>query len=338
MQKHKISIIFVNYNGEKYLGEQDLSDALIGFLETDFENFEFIFVDNNSNDKSVDLAESIFANYPNVKTKIIKNKFNSGFSGGCNQGIKFANGEYYCLVNNDDKPIQKDWLKKLYSKLLLLSPKDVVFCKKMCWDNPDKIDACGLTMNRAGLIVHTKLNNTFSHCLIWQTPVLFHRNVDRNIGGFFDDVYVILNDDTDSSVCVCMYGGEIYFMPDSLVVHKRSATMKSLPVEFVAFHGRKNTILTILKNYSLINLIKWLPVTILIYIVASCYYIFKGRPDQFKATMKAIAWNIKNIKQTLKKRAFVQNNIRSIADSKFFNLCATFSPVKMLMGKKIWPK
>ena len=328
----------VNYNGEKYLGKYDLADALESFLRTNYPLFEFIFVDNDSTDNSVIIAKEIFKKYPNVKTRILENNTNLGFAGGCEVGLIYAKGDYICLVNNDDKALNSIWLSELVRNIERNEKIGAAFGKKLKWDKPEEVDARGLTMNPVGLIQQTNLKDKISECLIWQTPVLIKRNIIENIGGLFDDDYVILNDDTDSSLRIWFAGYKMLYVPTAVVLHKRSATMKRLPVEFVAFHGRKNTIQTLLKNYELKDLVKWLPVTLCVYTSAMVYYVYRKRLDQVKATLKAMFWNIINLKKTWRKRYYIQRFVRNTGDNAVFKLMRPFSFTDTIKSEKLWPK
>jgi len=334
----KVSIIMVNYNGIKYVGKEDLASAVKSFLETDYPSFEFIFVDNNSDDGGIELVEAIFRKYPHIKTKIIKNSKNLGFAGGCNKGIIHSDGNYVCLVNNDDKPINNNWLKELVEVIERFDNVGAVFSKKMKWNNPLRVDARGMTINPAGIVCKSDLKDEISPCLIWQTPVLVKRKVIKDIGGMFDDDFVILHDDTDSSLRIWLAGYKILYVPNSIVLHKRSATMKNLSVEFVTFHGRKNIIQTLLKCYEIKNLVKWLPITLMIYLTSIFYFLLIKRPDQAKSSLMAIMWNVKNIKRVIKKRRYVQKNIRKVSDNVIFRMMKPFSIHEIIKGEKVWPK
>ncbi|MGI0015374.1 MAG: glycosyltransferase, partial [Nitrososphaera sp.] len=290
----KVSVIMVNYNGATFLRE-GLTEAVHAFMKTDYPHIEFIFVDNCSTDSSIEEVAKVFAQYPRVPSLVVRNDDNMGFAGGCEEGLKAATGEYLCLVNNDDKPIDTDWLRQLIGVIQSDEKIGVAFCKKMKWDNPSEIDARGLTMNPAGLMQNTKLEDELSDCLVWQTPVLIKRKIISEIGGLFDEDYVVLNDDTDSSLRIWLAGYRIVYVPSAVVLHKRSATMKMLPVEFITFHGRKNTIQTVIKNYGFMNLIRWLPVTAGIYLTLYFYYLKIGRKDHARGTLRALTWNVMNI-------------------------------------------
>jgi len=330
----------VNYNGVKYIGKKDLQEAIESFLKTDYPDFEFIFVDNASTDKSVALVRNILKKYPSVRAKIIINKRNLGFAGGCNIGIEHSEGEYICLVNNDDKPVDNNWLRELVKVIESNKKIGAVFAKKMKWHNPLKVDAKGMTINPAGFVAGpTNLGDERpSPCLIWQTPVLFRRELIDKIGSsFFDDDYIILHDDTDSSIRIWLAGYKILYVPTSIVVHKRSATMKKLPVEFVAFHGRKNIIQTLIKCYQFKNLVKWMPITLMFYLASVIYYLKIHRIDQAKATIRAIAWNLSNIKTLIWKRRHIQKN-RRVSDDIILNLMKSFRLTDLISRRKVWPR
>ena len=63
-------------------------------------------VDNNSKDDS---PQKIAKKFPHVK--LIKNKKNEGFAKAVNQGLKFAQGKYV-FIGNDDIVFGKNSLKK----------------------------------------------------------------------------------------------------------------------------------------------------------------------------------------------------------------------------------
>ncbi|MCF1190315.1 glycosyltransferase family 2 protein [Mangrovimonas sp. AS39] len=88
-----LSIIIVNYNGEKYL--DDCLSSI--FIQCEGINFEIIIWDNASSDDSNKLIK---ANYGNRVT-LIESKMNLGFAGGNNGASKLAKGTFLLLLNND---------------------------------------------------------------------------------------------------------------------------------------------------------------------------------------------------------------------------------------------
>ncbi|KKR54680.1 MAG: hypothetical protein A2079_07335 [Geobacteraceae bacterium GWC2_48_7] len=105
--KDKISIITANYNGLKYL------EPLFNSLKNQtYQNFEIIFVDNNSSDGSVQFVEK---KYPEIK--VVQNKTNLGFAGGNNSALPYCDGEYVALINND-MVADPRWLEEMHNALI----------------------------------------------------------------------------------------------------------------------------------------------------------------------------------------------------------------------------
>ncbi|MBP7847646.1 glycosyltransferase [Patescibacteria group bacterium] len=94
-----VSIVILNYNGKKFN-----QACLSSVLQQSYTNFEIIFVDNASRDGSVEEVEKNFeTEIISGKIKVIRNKINTGFSGGNNIGVAHADSQsfYICLLNND---------------------------------------------------------------------------------------------------------------------------------------------------------------------------------------------------------------------------------------------
>ncbi|MCD4669471.1 MAG: glycosyltransferase family 2 protein [Actinomycetia bacterium] len=101
-----ISIITVNWNGKKYLG--DLFSSLAS-LNYPGDKLQIIMVDNNSIDGSIRFVEKKF---PRVEIVLLKE--NMGYAGGNNEGLQRARGRYIALINNDCIA-DPDWLCEMLS-------------------------------------------------------------------------------------------------------------------------------------------------------------------------------------------------------------------------------
>lgn len=92
----ELSIIIVSYNTKT-----ELNACLTSVFQNIKQlNFEIIVIDNNSSDSS---ASMITRNFPDVI--LINNADNYGFAKAVNQGLKFAKGNYYLLLNPDTKVV-----------------------------------------------------------------------------------------------------------------------------------------------------------------------------------------------------------------------------------------
>lgn len=86
-----LSIVIVNFNGEKYL-----HSCLDSITENLTISYEVIIVDNNSSDNSILIIKNEYH-----WVKLIQIDDNMGFSKGNNYGVKRARGTFILLLNND---------------------------------------------------------------------------------------------------------------------------------------------------------------------------------------------------------------------------------------------
>jgi len=102
----KLSIITPNYNYCNYI-EQTIQSV----INQDYNNIEYIIVDDGSTDNSVDIIRSYVTNYP---TKIIfVSQVNSGQTIAINKALSLATGDVIVWINSDDY-----FLPNVFSKVI----------------------------------------------------------------------------------------------------------------------------------------------------------------------------------------------------------------------------
>lgn len=123
MADPKVSIIIPIYNTEKYL--EKCLDSL--FNQT-LNGLEFIFVDDCSTDKSVEIIQEVVNQYPLIKdnVKIVFHKTNKGVATVRNTGLMHAQGEYVGWVDSDDW-IALNMYEELYNKAIIENA-EIVWC------------------------------------------------------------------------------------------------------------------------------------------------------------------------------------------------------------------
>lgn len=94
--KPSISVIIPVYGVEKYL--QDCIDSLINQT---FQDCEFIFVNDASPDRCIDILKKNQEKYPG-KIRVLDSEENLGIGGARNLGISVAKGKYIGFVDSDD--------------------------------------------------------------------------------------------------------------------------------------------------------------------------------------------------------------------------------------------
>lgn len=103
----EISIIIPIYNREKHLEK-----CIRSVIEQDFENIEIICVNDGSEDKSLEILESLQKEDERI---IIVNKKNGGSSSARNAALKIARGKY-CLNIDSDDWIEQGYFKAIYER------------------------------------------------------------------------------------------------------------------------------------------------------------------------------------------------------------------------------
>lgn len=92
MTMKKVSVILPVYGVERYIAA-----TVQSVLEQTYRNFEFLIVDDDSPDKSIEICQKI----KDPRIKILRQK-NQGVSAARNTGIQHAQGEYLAFIDGDD--------------------------------------------------------------------------------------------------------------------------------------------------------------------------------------------------------------------------------------------
>lgn len=102
-----VSIIIPTYNSSDYITE-----TLTKLEKQTYPNFEIVIV----NDGSKDNTSNVLREYGLTHSRlIIINKENGGVSSARNTGIRKAQGQFICFMDDDDE-IDPNYLLKMYSR------------------------------------------------------------------------------------------------------------------------------------------------------------------------------------------------------------------------------
>ena len=107
-----LSIIIPSYNEEENINEiyERIKKTLI---DINIDNFEIIFVENGSTDKSLEILKKI--NQNDKKVKIVSFSRNFGYQNAILAGLKYSKNDHVCILDGDlqDPPeIIKDFVAK----------------------------------------------------------------------------------------------------------------------------------------------------------------------------------------------------------------------------------
>ena len=194
-----VSILIPNMNHKKVL--KTCIDSL--FNVNQYKNFEIIIIENNSTEKEIfEYYEQIQKEHNNINVVTWNGQFN--YSAINNFGAKYANGEYFLLLNNDTEMISKDALSEMVG-CCMRSEVGAVGAKLLYEDNT--VQHAGVIVGFAGYACHpfigiknesngymmrARINCDYS--AVTAACMLVKKSVFNEINGFDEDLKVAGND------------------------------------------------------------------------------------------------------------------------------------------------
>ena len=121
MNTTRISVIIPIYKVEKFIER-----CVRSLMEQTLQEVEYIFVDDATPDKSIEVLERCLALYPNRKAVILHHSQNQGLPAARNTGLQVATGKYIFHCDSDDY-VEHDMLEKLYQRAEE-TDADIVWC------------------------------------------------------------------------------------------------------------------------------------------------------------------------------------------------------------------
>lgn len=308
-----VSIIIVNYNGQKLL-----ENCFESLSKVTYPNFETILVDNNSEDNSIQYVKE---NFP--ETLIIKLEKNYGFAYPNNIGAKNAKGEMLLFLNNDTTVDHKfvDTLVNTMNN----DPK-IAICQSMLLKPNGDVDSSGDFVDTMGVAYSSKekVIKTREILSAKGAAMMMKKDIFNKLGGF-DEKFYLSFEDVDLGWRTWILGYKVVVVPDSLVYHLGGKTSEKMKYE-IAFHGFKNQLSMKFTNFEKSNSINSIILFFCIYgirmIRVILDYKIKGsttitstnyenkiaRKPQLKIILKSLMWILKNQNYLRKKHNQVNSN------------------------------
>lgn len=151
MNDIKVSICVPVYGVEKYIEK-----CAISLFEQTYSNIEYIFVNDNTPDKSIEILESVIERYPDRKPyiRIIAHEKNRGLAAARNTAVDAVKTDFLIHIDSDD------WVdKNLVKELVLMQEKnnaDIVTADAIAYyPNQKKIFKVLRTTNAKELTLNT---------------------------------------------------------------------------------------------------------------------------------------------------------------------------------------
>lgn len=218
----KIFIVIINWNGLK-----DTIECLNSLQKTSYKNKTIIVVDNGSLNNEADKIKKEFKD-----TLTIKLDKNTGFTGGCNTGMKYAiqNGADYVMLLNNDTCVSKNFLEPLLEGLQkdksigMVSPKILYHKSNKIWCMGGKIStSTGISIMIGKNDLSSKYSNNIIPDFLTGCAILISKQNLEKIG-YFDNQYFAYYEDVDWSYRCKKLGYKIKVITKSIIWHKKSSS------------------------------------------------------------------------------------------------------------------
>lgn len=336
MPEPLVSLVIVNHNGIEFVDA-----CLRSIFESSYGNFEVIFVDNGSTDKSLEYAKENFGS--DRRINFVENRASLGPAVGRNRGAKLAKGKYLIFLDNDTK-VEKNFISELTK---VLEPDNSIGAgqaKLLRMGTDNLYDCAGDYLGPLGFLIERSRGSKDTGQFDYITDILsaksaasiIRKELFDRIGGFDEDYYMYL-EETDLSWRVWLSGYRVVFIPGARVYHAFNTPKKDFkryyPKYIVRYYGCRNYISTLIKNLNYPGLIRILPLHLCCWTLLSCFFALKGDFYDSFLILKGIGWNILNIASLIKKRGFINTNIRKATDAHILSRIMEQKNISYYSGK-----
>jgi len=271
-----VSIIVPHWRGQKILQR-----SLASLRRLNYQPVEILLIDNGCDDGSVAAAHEEF---PEVR--VIAAGKNLGFAGGCNLGLRTANGKY-ALLFNDDAEATPDFLAPLVDAME--SDPHVAACqpKIRSLEFPEKFDYAGANggfldifgfpfcRGRIFMTLEDDRGQYDEPCdIFWASGAccLLRLSALQQTGLLDVDFFAHM-EEIDLNWRLHLAGYRIVSVPASVVRHQAGSTLHP-DKPYKIYLNHRNSLIMMMKNYAPATLLWVLPGRLLLDAVAFWYRLF----------------------------------------------------------------
>ena len=308
-----VSIILLTYNSMVHI-----KTCLDSIQKLRYPNVEVILVDNASSDGSAEYVEN---NYSFVK--VIRNKENMGFAYGNNVGAAVASGRYILFLNIDTEAAPYS-----VNNLVQIAESDstigICGCKLLFFYRRDVLQSAGGRYSLLGIPwdrgTYEKDQGQFDKIeevsFVCGAALLIRKNLISQIGSF-DPAFFAYNEDVDLCLRSWVCGFRVMYVPGAIVYHKLQwDSNRRFNPRFV-FHQHKNTMLILMKNFKILTIIKWLPLSLAYETFWFVSFVTKHRVPSAWAIVKSLIWITRNSSYIIRERQrILHKRLKPISDFK----------------------
>lgn len=285
-----VSIITVNYN------QTEITCQLLESLrKISYPNIEIFVVDNASTNDDPALIKM---RYPEI-TLIISDE-NLGFAGGNNLAIQKSKGDYILLINNDTE-VDPGFLEPLVNKMTSNPKIGEVSPKIHYFYHPNLIQYAGfepmspITIRQHAIGYKQEDKGQFDKDSLtdfgFGAAMMVSRTVLEKVG-LMADIFFLYYEELDWMARIRRAGFEIWYVHNSLVLHKDSITTGRMsPLK--TYYLNRGRLLYMRRNSFGFNHLLGILYQGIVAVPKNIFtYLINGKFDLLKAYSKAIGWHL----------------------------------------------
>jgi GT2 family glycosyltransferase len=299
-----VSIVLLNYNGRA------LSQYWESIFKEPYLQKEIIFVDNGSVDGSAASFLALADAYPGTATRLVTLPKNVGYAQGNNEGVKYARGEFICLLGNDVE-VDQDWIRPVLDafdsdpSIGCVLPALLRMADRAALDRPwTELDPFGFThrLEATGAPIQPVF---FTE----GTSMFLRRSLLDRLGYLFAPEYYFMHSDVDFCWRARLQGFSSVVASRSRAFHVRGGTEPGVllkknprPIET----GYRNRLATMYTNYSVSHVILFLPITFVAELTIAARFLARGMHVQGRAMLTGVAAFLRDLPALRARRSAVQ--------------------------------
>lgn len=236
----KVTIAVPVYGVESYVEK-----CAISLFEQTYPNLEYVFIDDCSPDKSIEIIEKVLDRYPNRQgqVRIIRQKKNKGCPAARNLAVQLATGDFIFHVDADDY-LEKDAISSMMSEQMATDADLVVGNYMIETDSKTKlVQYCDISKTKEE-IVKDCLDDKSSQS-VWGILIRRQIYIENNIRA---DENFHVGEDWQVAPLLLYYANKIAYV-DKVIYHYQLSRPNSITITSqTSITKKKNQLICFVKT------------------------------------------------------------------------------------------
>jgi GT2 family glycosyltransferase len=306
MNKPKVAVVILNWNGLKFLQQ-----FLPSVLQSAWPNLQVVVGDNGSTDGSVEYLKSRYA----TEVTVIQNDENYGYTGGYNRIVNQVKADYYILLNSDIE-VTPNWIAPIIelmesdATIAAAAPKIKAYDRKNYFEHAGAaggfIDKLGYPFCRGRLfyeVEEDKGQYEQSGEIFWASgAALFIRSSCWFEAGGFDERFFAHMEEIDLCWRLKNLGYKIMYCAQSTVYHVGGGTLNT-ENPFKTYLNFRNNLWLIKKNMPAMQAGLVISTRMWLDLIALMRFLGEGKRKD--------AWAVSKAHQSFVRSLFRKSEVRS---------------------------